>query len=243
MLLPPVRFTTMRFHSLLACLVLLAPALAAADAPKTLELNEGDKIVLIGNTLAERMRYFGNWETLLHARFPEKKLVVRDLGWSADELTLRPRSLNFKDHGHRLEDHQPNVILAFFGFNESFAGEKGLAKFRQDLANFITETTTTKYNGVSPPTLVLVSPIANEDRPGRKILAAQWNNANIALYSKAMQEAAAQHGVMFVDLYFPTGTASGELTANGIHLTEHGDLVVGHLLDKALFGEQTAAMQ
>ncbi|MFO1092059.1 MAG: PVC-type heme-binding CxxCH protein [Planctomycetaceae bacterium] len=233
----------MRLTSLLAGLLFIAPTLASAAAPHHLELHTGDKIVLIGNTLAERMQYFGNWETLLQARFPEKKLVVRDLGWSADELTLRPRSLNFKDHGHRLEDHRPNVILAFFGFNESFAGEKGLEKFKQDLANFITETTTTKYNGVSPPTLVLVSPIANEDRPARKILAARWNNASIALYTQAMQEAAVQHGVMFVDLYSPTLTASGELTANGIHLTEHGDLVVGHILDRALFGEPTASMQ
>src|SRR5262245_57406600 len=100
--------------------ILLFCTVASAAAPETLVLHEGDTVVLIGNTLAERMQYFGNWESLLHARFPEKKLVVRDLGWSADELTLRPRSLNFQDHGHRLEDLKPDVILALFGFNESF---------------------------------------------------------------------------------------------------------------------------
>jgi lysophospholipase L1-like esterase len=193
----------MRFVPLFACLVALGPVAASAAAPTKLELHEGDTIVLIGNTLAERMQYFGNWETLLHARFPEQKLVVRNLGWSADELTLRPRSLNFKDHGHRLEDHKPDVVLAFFGFNESFAGEQGLEKFKQDLTNFITETTTTKYDGEAPPTLVLVSPIANEDLPERKILAATWNNANIALYTTAMREIAAQHNVQFADLYEP----------------------------------------
>jgi hypothetical protein len=101
-----------------------------AEEPK-LTLGKGNRIVLIGNTLAERMQYFGNWETLLHSRFPELELVVRNLGWSADELTLRPRSQDFKDHGHRLEDHKPDVVIAMFGFNESFAGPKGLAKFWQ----------------------------------------------------------------------------------------------------------------
>jgi len=230
----------MRFAPLFALLMVLAPVVASAEAPQQLALRDGDTVVLIGNTQAERMQYFGHWEALLYARFPEKRLVVRNLGWSADELTLRPRSLNFKDHGHRLEDHKADVILAFFGFNESFAGEKGLEKFKQDLTNFITETTTTKYNGKAPPTLVLVSPIANEDLPERKILAAKWNNANIALYTAAMRDIAAQHNVQFVDLYEPTrslyDTVDAPLTINGCHLNEEGDRQLASVLDDGLFG-------
>src|SRR6266700_2797583 len=113
---------------LVSCAVVLTASAAmicgAADEPK-LKLTKGDHVVLIGNTLAERMQYFGHFETLLHSRFPELELVVRDLGWSADELMLRPRSQNFKDHGHTLEDHKADVILAFFGFNESFGGQRG----------------------------------------------------------------------------------------------------------------------
>src|SRR5690348_10427917 len=110
---------------------------SSADEASRLELHKGDRIILIGNTLAERMQYFGNFETLLHSRFPELELVVRDLGWSADELTLRPRSQDFQNHGHNLADHKADVILAFFGFNEAFAGQAGLAKFNSDLDKFI----------------------------------------------------------------------------------------------------------
>src|SRR5215471_17277855 len=105
----------------------LAPA-AVAAAAEPLQLSKGQHVVLIGNTLAERMQYFGQFETLLHARHPQLELVVRNLGWSADEVALRPRSQAFQDHGHTLADHQADVILAFFGFNESFGGEKGLPK-------------------------------------------------------------------------------------------------------------------
>ena len=227
----------------LACFALLIASRVSAAPPK-LELAKGNKIVMIGNTLAERMQYFGHFETLLHARFPNLELVFRDLGWSADELTLRPRSLDFQDHGHKLEDHQPDVILAAFGFNESFAGEKGLPKFRSDLEAFIRETTSTKYNGKSAPKLVVLSPIAHENLKRRELPDGQANNRNIALYTKAMAEIAENAGVTFVDLFAPSKklmeSASEPLTINGIHLNDAGDRLIGAALDEALFGARPA---
>ena len=51
-----------------------------------------------------------------------------------------------------------DVLFAFFGYNESFAGEAGLPKFKDDLAAFIKHTLAQKYNGKSAPRLVLFSP-------------------------------------------------------------------------------------
>ena len=93
---------TFRLLSVLSLLVAAALGSAIADEPP-LKLQKGDHVVLVGNTLAERMQYFGHWETILHSRFPKEELVVRNLGWSADELTLRPRSKDFQDHGYKLE--------------------------------------------------------------------------------------------------------------------------------------------
>ncbi len=215
-------------------------AATSAAAPETLELSRGDKIVLIGNTLAERMQYFGHFETLLHAKFPQHNLVVRDLGWSADELTLRPRSKDFDDHGHTLPDHKPDVVLAFFGFNESFGGEKGLPKFKQDLEAFIKTTTTTAYNGSEPPTLVLISPIAHEDLENPNLPDGTANNENIALYTRAMQELAAAHNVQFVDLYQPTHEAFAKAeknwTINGVHLSDSGYRRLAPILMQKLVG-------
>ena len=222
-----------------ALAALLAGSAARADAPK-LELKQGDKVVLIGNTLAERMQHSGNWETLLHSRFPELELVVRNNGWSADELTLRPRSQAFQDHGHELKDEKPDVIIAAFGFNESFAGPKGLEKFKKDLADFIKTTTTTTYNEKNPPKLALLSPIAHEDLGDPHVTDGKANNANIKLYSDAMADAAKSAGIVFVDLFTPTlkeyEKAKSPLTINGIHLNETGDAVIGAILDEALFG-------
>src|SRR5688572_20436465 len=115
-----MRFCPPRLRSVVAAAVLLSflAVHAAAEAPEHLTINQGDRVLLIGNTLAERMLYHGHFETLLYSRFAEHELFVRNLGWSADELKIRLRTASFHDHGHELHDYKPNVILAFFGFNE-----------------------------------------------------------------------------------------------------------------------------
>ncbi len=223
-----------------------AAGLAAAEAPR-LALHKGDRIIIIGNTLAERMQYFGHFETLLHSRFPDRELVVHNLGWSADELALRPRQAGFRDHGHRLEDEKPDVLIAAFGFNESFAGPAGLSQFQNDLDRFIRTSTTTRYNGKNPPRLVLLSPIAHEDLKDPHITDGRKNNENIQLYTQAMAELAAKHGVFFIDLFTPSkrlyASAKDPLTINGIHLNDEGYRLLAPVLDEALFGPRPATIQ
>jgi glucose/arabinose dehydrogenase/lysophospholipase L1-like esterase len=228
-------------------LAMAAPLLAfeamtaarAADPPR-LELRKGDRIIIIGNTLAERMQYYGHFETLLYSRFPDLDLVVHNLGWSADELTLRPRQAQSDDHGHTLQDERPDVLIAAFGFNESFAGPAGLEKFQRDLEEFIRESTTTKYNGQQAPRLVLLSPIAHEDLENPHITDGKKNNENIKLYTDAMGELSRKHGVVFIDLFTPCKrlyeAAESPLTINGIHLSDEGYRRLAPVLDEALFG-------
>ena len=215
-----------------------AAATTRAGNDHYLTLERGDRIVLIGNTLAERMQHFGYFETLLHARFPAHELVVRNLGWSADELTLRPRSKDFKDHGHTLEDHKADVILAFFGFNESFAGPSGMEKFEHDLDRFITRTKAARYNGHSEPRLALISPIAHEDLRRHGLNDGKSNNTNLRLYCEAMARIAGRHQFVFVDLFTLTSRVmkqKRDLTINGIHLNDEGHRLLGPLLMKFLF--------
>lgn len=220
----------------------------------------GDQIVILGNTLAERMQYFNHWETLLHTRFPHHKLVVRNLGWSADAIDVRLRSQDFQDHGHTLVDHQPNIVLAMFGYNESFAGPAGVDAFEKQLAAFVVDLQAMKYPSQSfkrgsytpqiqdnagapqhPVQVVLVSPIACEDIPDRGISAGTNNNANLSLYTKSIAKIARAQGVPFVDLFTPTQKLFSEvnspLTMNGIHLEDAGYHKLAGILDQTLFGK------
>jgi hypothetical protein len=211
-----------------SALVLLLTAFAANAAP--LELKKGQHVCYLGNTLADRMQHFGWLETLIHTRFPQQELVFRNLGYSGDELTLRLRSADFGSPDQWLSKCQADVIFAFFGYNESWAGHDGLDKFRKDLDGFVKHTLAQKYNGKSAPTLVLFSPIAFEDHKSPNLPNGRDVNERLQLYTGAIQEVAALHNVHFVDLFKPTldlyGKAEKPFTINGIHLTEQGDRYV-----------------
>ena len=158
--------------------------------PPLLELRKGDHIAVIGNTLADRMQHFGHLEATLHYHFPEHDLVVRDLGFSGDTLTERPRSDNFGTQDEWLTKVEADVIIAFFGYNESYASDAGLPQFRKDLETFIDHTLSQKYNGESAPRLVLCSPIAFEDLKWPHLPDGKQQNANLELYTTAMAEVA-----------------------------------------------------
>ncbi len=51
---------------------------------------------------------------------------------------------------------------------------------------------------------MLLSPIAQEDLKNPHITDGKQNNVNIELYTRAMEELAGKHGVVFVDLFGPT---------------------------------------
>src|SRR5262249_39586994 len=119
----------------LACLLIVARVQAG-----TLDVHPDDHICLIGNALADRMQHHGWLETLIQSRFPEHHLVFRNLGFNGDELTIRLRSEGFGSPDEWLTRTKADVIFAFFGYNESFAGTHGLDKFKKDLDQFLKHT-------------------------------------------------------------------------------------------------------
>jgi putative heme-binding domain-containing protein len=219
-----------------------APRPRAATPIETslpLALKPGDHIAFIGNTLFERAQLFGQIETLLHQRFPKHELVVRNLSWAADEIDLAPRPANFADTEQHLLHEKIDVILAAYGFNESFAGEAGLEAFRRRLTHFVAHLKPKAYSGEAAPRIVLISPIANENIPG--VAAADLNNDRIQRYAAVMHEVAAEQKVGYVDVFEATHEAlrspGSDLTVNGVHLTEEGYQIFAEALYRGLFGE------
>src|SRR5688572_26254009 len=135
---------------------------AAATAATTLKLKKGDHIAIIGNGLADRMQHSGHLETLIHAKHPQHELVVRNLAFAGDEVTTRHRSENFGSPDDWLKKVEADVVFAFFGYNESFAGYEGLEKFKGELDKFLKNTLKNNYSGRGTPHVVLFSPTADE---------------------------------------------------------------------------------
>jgi putative heme-binding domain-containing protein len=226
--------------------------LPVSSAAPPLELKKGDHICIIGNTLAERMQHDGWLETMLHARFPEHELVIRNLGFSGDEITTRLRSAGFGSPDEWLTRCQADVIFAFFGYNESWAGEAGLPKFKEDLDKWIKHTLSQKYNGKSPPRLVLFGPIFHDPieesnrerhRPDTKTI-----NTRIELYGNAMGDIAAANQVQYCDLSrfthaeirFPNQKYKNFPTINGVHLSASQYYYLAIVICQLLAGESNA---
>lgn len=227
-----------RAAAALALFAFLSGSAAHAQSPP-LELRKGDRIVLLGNTMAERLQQYNNFETLLMARFPDLDLVVRNLGWSGDTITLQPRPLNFGDAAKHLRDQKPDVILAFFGLNESFEGEAGLPAFEKNLDAYLAAQLQAKYSERGALRLALISPLAHERLPRlAPYVDADARDRELARYTETMRQVAARRHVTFVDLFTPTkalmARAAEPLTINGIHVNESGDRIVADLLMEGL---------
>ena len=66
------------------------PATYSAEGPAPWPFKNGDRIVLVGDTLIERDQRYGYLETFLTIANPELNLTFRNLGWSGDTVAGSP---------------------------------------------------------------------------------------------------------------------------------------------------------
>ncbi|HEY7156034.1 MAG TPA: SGNH/GDSL hydrolase family protein, partial [Gemmataceae bacterium] len=210
--------------------VLAAAPVRAADA---FTLRDGDRVVLVGNTLIEREQRYGYWETALTRRYPDKSITFRNLGWSGDTVFGDARAgFGTQADGFRhLKEHvlalKPTVLIIGYGTNESFDGPKGLPRFVKGLETLLEAFAPTKAR------VVLLSPLKQENL-GRPLPDPKEQNKNLRLYADAIHDVAKKRGHFFVDLYDLLSKEKHPLTDNGIHLTARGYWRSAAILEFAL---------
>ena len=221
---------------LIGTLVSIFSAHGAAD--DKLELQKGDHVAIIGEGLADRLQHDGWLETLIQKAYPQNELVIRNLAFSGDEVVSRELTDTGGTREQWLANVKADVILAFYGFNESFAGSSGVAKFKQELDGFLKDKLKANYGGKGTPRLVLFSPIAQEKMADPNLSDPAENNKNLSEYTAAMAEVAKANNVRFVDLFTPSqqlyaaAPANEPLTINGVHLNESGNKVLAPVIFK-----------
>ena len=230
---------------LLSFILLLGGARAIWAGEASFQFEPNEHVAIIGNALADRMQHHGWLETYIVAKYPNHNLVFRNLAVSGDEVVTRHRSENFGSPDEWLTKVKADVIFAFFGFNESFKGDAGLAKFKQDLDKFLKDTKGKNYSGKGSPRIVLFSPIANERLKDPNQPDPTANNLNLQKYTLAMGETAKANDVMFVELFslaqqlYAEVAKSGQaMTINTIHLSESGEKILSEVIFEKLFNEK-----
>ena len=238
--------------------------------PNALQVEKGSHISLIGGNLGSRMMNYGFFETEMYVRYPDNSLLIRNMCDGGDTPGFRPHAsrntpwafpgaekfqtefaTNSHSEGHFeypdewLTRLKTDIIVAMFGYSESFQGKEGLENYKAELDAFIKWTLNQKYNGKSAPQLAIVSPTAFEDLSSiYDVPNGKKENENLWLYTQAMKEVAERNNVLFVDAFTPSkqwyAESKDPLTIDGSQLNEEGYKKFSLLLTDKVFGKTSA---
>lgn len=200
-----------------------------ATQEKTFEFKDEDDVVLLGSTVIEREQRYGYFETALALGNPDKKIRVRNLGWSGDTVFGHARSyFGPPEEGiQRLTAHlemlKPDVVILCYGSELAHERLGGLPAFLtgyRALVDLIRE----KAPGVrviiaSPPPLENLAPPLPDQTEPNKVLASLRD---------ALAKFAHAQNAFFVDWFAlmggvpKPGKTAKPLTENGVHYTQEG---------------------
>lgn len=201
-------------------------------------LNDGDRVVLLGDTFFEREGNHGYIESTIVAAHPGKTLRFRNLAWSGDTPNAQARSyFGPPTEGQQrlkgnLELVKPTVVFACYGAAVAAEGEAGLKRFIEDynkLLDLISQSTQSK--------IVLVSPPAAEAQGTVKPFM-DVRNVQLQQVGAAVKQLAESRKLEFIDLYRPVAAilekAGKPLTMNGLHFTEAGYKTIAPVIASTL---------
>lgn len=239
--LPAVSLASWRRVTLGATAVLLSAVVgSAAMAADTFEFEPNDVVAIYGNGLADRMQHDPWVEAVLQSQLTGKQVRFRNMSFSGDMVNKRPRNQGFTNDAEYLQHVGPDVVFAFYGYNESFSGPAKADAYRDELVQLVERYTALRRDAGKDLRFVLFSPIAYENTGSPHLPDGVELNANLAAYTEATRQAAEQTGAAFVDLYTPTlqmfEDDATTYTLNGIHLNAAGYERLAGIISEALLG-------
>lgn len=205
-----------------------APSAATAEKA-AFEFKDGDRLVIIGNTVIEREQHYAAIEPRLALALGDTKISVRNLAWSGDTVYGHARSyFGPPEEGlQRLASHlellKPTVVLLCYGSEMAFEGLSDLPGFLTGYRNLL-ELIRKQSPGVriiiaTPPPLETLAPPMPDQTDANK---------DLSSFRDALRKFAGSQNAYFVDWFelmggIPKpGVAAKPLTENGVHYTREG---------------------
>jgi lysophospholipase L1-like esterase len=200
-----------------------------AENSNTIEFKDGDRLVLIGNTVFEREQRYASFEPRLALALGDVKVSVRNLAWSGDTVFGHARSyFGPPEEGlQRLSGHiemlKPTVVMLCYGSELAFEKLVGLPDFLSGYRSLI-EMLRAKSPGVR---VVVVAPPPLENLPP-PLPDLTTENKNLSSLRDALRKFSLAQNTAFLDLFelmggLPKpGSTAKLLTENGVHYTREG---------------------
>lgn len=204
-------------------------ASAAPPQPTTFEFHDGDRLVLIGNTVLEREQRYGSFEPRLALALGETKVSVRNLAWSGDTVFGHARSYfgppeeGLQRMATHLEMLKPTVVILCYGSELAFERLGGLPEFLSGYRSLI-DMIRAKSPGVR---IIIATPPPLETLPP-PLPDLAMENKNLSSLRDALRKFAGMQNTFFVDWFelmggLPKpGNTAKPLTENGVHYTREG---------------------
>lgn len=217
-----------------------APAPAPATAEQQdFEFKDGDRVVLLGNTVLEREQRYAAFEPRLALALGDVKVSIRNLAWSGDTVFGHARSyFGPPEEGlQRLSAHlellKPTVVVLCYGSELAFERLGGLPDFLTGYRNLLDlirkQAPGARIIILSPPPLETLPPPLPDLTDANK---------NLSSLRDGLRKFAGSQNVYFVDLFErmggvpKPGSISKPLTENGVHYTAEGyEVLAGKLLE------------
>lgn len=210
-LLPQPSRSGSRFSPFLALIagaigLLMGLPAPAQDAPPTgrhsFELNEGDRVLWIGSEFTEQAIKYNFVEAALTARWPDRKVTFRNLGWAGDQPNGIARGyFGGAEEGYRrlieeVSRLKPTVIFLEYGENAAYQGAAGHETFRAEMKKLIADLKkqTPRIYLVSPPAAEKLAPPLPD--PTRI-------NQERASMTQLLKGLAQEESLGFIDIFTP----------------------------------------
>ncbi len=235
----------------LLCLLVCILSLASLRAAEPFEIKEGDRVLLLGDTLLEREGTYGYLETRMQEQFPDRHFTVRNLAFSADtplgwsRCSFDPAAKGFERLKEQLDLVKPTVVFLGYGMAASLqeitdrSGDPTLnpdpirygtepmsaSRFKRELGQLMDAIVEgNKASGGSGVRFVLLSPIYHEDLRKQKpgLPDPTEHNKLLVQYSKAIGELAQERNATFLNMVQEMNVPAFTVTENGIHLSQMG---------------------
>ena len=177
-----------------------APVIPAKARTAPFHFEDGDRVVFVGATFFERAQLSEHLEATLAGTLGNKRVIFRNLGWSADTTYADSRGIfDRPDVGYlRMVEHiraeEPTVAMICYGQNEALTAGLTPEQYSDQLGRLLDELTA---SGIA---CVLVSP--HELLPAAPPVPSPSRfNSRIKVYSETTGSIAQSRGLLFVDLF------------------------------------------
>lgn len=218
----------------LFCLTLFAAVASAADFPapvKTMELNDGDTVVFLGDSITHQCLYTQYVEDFFYTRFPGKRINFHNAGiggaqaWDALQRIDRD-----------VLSYKPKYVTILLGMNDGHYRPFDQPTFDMYMKDMTEVIEKIKASGATP---ILMTPTMYDARAarikGQNTPTQEFYNSVLAYYGTWLRDVAERNGFGFVDMWSPLNDITLEqrktepqftLIQDAIHPGPSGQLVM-----------------